>query len=116
MPLGPSRRCGPPSSSDRSPSLLSQHALRRARAVAAAVSVIVVIDPLVGLLAGVTWFGEHVVVTPLSLSTALVAAVAVVVGIVLGHTEPATPPEHRAGGIEARLGRGHDVGRGTPGP
>ena len=46
--------CGPHASSDRSRSLLSQHALRRARAVAAAVSVIVVIDPLVGLLAGVS--------------------------------------------------------------
>ena len=71
--------------------LLSQHALRRSRAVAAAVSVIVVIDPLVGLLAGVTWFGEHVVVTPLSLSAAVVAGVAVVAGIVLGHAEPRPP-------------------------
>ena len=71
--------------------LLSQHALRRARAVAAAVSVIVVIDPVVGLLAGIAWFGEHVVVTPLSLAAALAAAVAVVVGIVLGHTDPRAP-------------------------
>jgi drug/metabolite transporter (DMT)-like permease len=71
--------------------LLSQHALRRARTVAAAVSVIVVIDPVVGLLAGVAWFGEHVVVTPLSLTAALAAAVAVVVGIVLGHTERRPP-------------------------
>ena len=74
--------------------LLSQDALRRARAVAAAVSVIVVIDPVVGLLAGVAWFGEHVVVTPLSLTAALAATVAVVVGIVLGHTEPGP---HRSG-------------------
>ena len=75
--------------------LLSQHALRRARAVAAAVSVIVVIDPLVGLLAGTTWFGEHVAVTPISIAVALTAAVAVVVGIALGHAEPgsARPPE-----------------------
>ncbi|HEY2195016.1 MAG TPA: DMT family transporter [Actinomycetospora sp.] len=82
--------------------LLSQDALRRARAVAAAVSVIVVIDPVVGLLAGVAWFGEHVVVTPLSLTAALAAAVAVVVGIVLGHTEPRPPrpgddPSERTG-------------------
>ncbi|MDT7741668.1 MAG: hypothetical protein QOE59_746 [Actinomycetota bacterium] len=76
--------------------LLSQHALRRARAVAAAVAVIVVIDPVVGLLAGVAWFGEHVVVTPLSLAAALAAAVAVVVGIVLGHTE-GRPPGLRRG-------------------
>lgn len=71
--------------------LLSQHAFRRARAVAAAVSVIVVIDPVVGLLAGVTWFGEHVVVTPTSLVTALAAAAAVVVGIVASHSEPRPP-------------------------
>jgi hypothetical protein len=73
--------------------LLSQHALRRARAVAAAVSVIVVIDPVVGLLAGLAWFGEHVVTTPLSLAAALAAAVAVVVGIVLGHTGRRMPLE-----------------------
>ena len=71
--------------------LLSQHALRRARAVAAAVSVIVVIDPVVGLLAGIAWFGEHVVVTPLSLTAALAAAAAVVAGIVLGHTDRGAP-------------------------
>jgi hypothetical protein len=67
--------------------LLSQHALRRARAVAAAVSVIVVIDPLVGLLAGIAWFGEHVVVTPPSLTAALAAVVCVIAGIVLGHSD-----------------------------
>jgi drug/metabolite transporter (DMT)-like permease len=71
--------------------LMSQHALRRTRAVAAAVSVIVVIDPLVGLLAGIAWFGEHVAVTPISHTVALVAAVAVVVGIVLGHAGPRPP-------------------------
>ena len=52
---------------------------------------IVVIDPVVGLVAGVACFGEHVVVTPLSLAAALAAAVAVVVGIVLGHTDPRAP-------------------------
>jgi drug/metabolite transporter (DMT)-like permease len=71
--------------------LLSQHAFRRARAVAAVVSVIVVFDPVVGLLAGVAWFGEHLVVTPASLMTALVAAAAVVVGIVASHSEPRPP-------------------------
>jgi drug/metabolite transporter (DMT)-like permease len=76
--------------------LLSQHALRSARAVAAAVSVIVVIDPVVGLLAGLAWFGEQVVVTPLSLVASLAGAVAVVVGIVLGHTER-RPPGLRRG-------------------
>lgn len=83
--------------------LLSQHALRRARAVAAAVSVIVVIDPLVGLLAGIAWFGEHVVATPLSLSVALAAAVAVIAGIVLGHSEPRSsrPGEDRGAGTNS---------------
>jgi drug/metabolite transporter (DMT)-like permease len=75
--------------------LMSQHALRRARAVAAAVSVIVVIDPLVGLLAGIAWFGEHVAVTPISLAVALVAAVTVVVGIVLGHAGPRPPRDRK---------------------
>lgn len=71
--------------------LLSQHALRRARTVAAAVSVIVVIDPLVGLLAGLAWFGERIVVTPLSLIAALTAVTAVVAGIVLSHSTPPAP-------------------------
>lgn len=75
--------------------LLSQHTFRRARAVAAAVSVIVVIDPVVGLLAGVAWFGEHVAVTPSALATALVAAVAVVAGIVLSHS-PSDRPSWRS--------------------
>jgi drug/metabolite transporter (DMT)-like permease len=71
--------------------LLSQHAFQRARAVVAAVSVIVVIDPVVGLLAGVAWFGEHVALTPTSLVAALAAAAAVVVGIVASHAGPRPP-------------------------
>jgi drug/metabolite transporter (DMT)-like permease len=95
--------------------LLSQHALRRARAVAAAVSVIVVIDPVVGLLAGVTWFGEHVVVTPLSLAAALAAAVAVVVGIVLGHTERRAPRQNPGSGSTAGSDRTMTSVGGRPG-
>ncbi|NMO92752.1 DMT family transporter [Actinomycetospora sp. TBRC 11914] len=83
--------------------LLSQHALRRARSVATAVSVIVVIDPLVGLLAGTVWFGEHVVLTPWSASAAVAAGVAVVMGIVLSHTEGRPPETGRgsSGGVPA---------------
>ncbi|MCD2195787.1 DMT family transporter [Actinomycetospora endophytica] len=71
--------------------LLSQHAFRRARAVAAAVSVIVVIDPVVGLAAGVAWFGEHVVVSTDAVVTAMAAAVTVVVGIVTSHSPTPIP-------------------------
>jgi hypothetical protein len=65
--------------------LLSQHALHRARRVAAAVSLIVVIDPVVGLLAGVTWFGERVATTPTALALAATSAAAVVAGIATTH-------------------------------
>ena len=72
--------------------LLSQHAFRRARAVAAAVSLIVVIDPVVGLVAGVAWFGERVTITPASLATALAAAAAAVLaGVVLIHAQRRPP-------------------------
>jgi len=60
--------------------LLSQHALRRARTVAGAVSVMLVIDPVVGLLAGIAWFDERVVVTPISLVSAVAAGAAVIAG------------------------------------
>ncbi|WP_018334360.1 DMT family transporter [Actinomycetospora chiangmaiensis] len=70
--------------------LLSQHALHRARRVAAAVSLIVVIDPVVGLLAGITWFGERIATTPAALVLAAASAVAVVAGIAVTHSTPPT--------------------------
>ena len=68
--------------------LLSQHALQRARRVAAAVSLIVVVDPIVGLFAGAAWFGERFTTTAGSLAVAVVAAGSVVVGIAIGHSTP----------------------------
>lgn len=68
--------------------LLSQYALQRARRVASAVSLIVVVDPLVGLFAGAAWFGERFTTTTGALTVAAVAAGAVVVGIAIGHSTP----------------------------
>ena len=59
--------------------------------MATAVSVIVVVDPLGGLLAGKLWFGEQVVLIPLSAATAIVAGAAVVVEIALSHIERRPP-------------------------
>jgi hypothetical protein len=71
--------------------LLSQAALQRGRLATAVVSVILVVDPLVGLVAGVFWFGETV-----DLGTdAAVCAIVLLAGIVLTHrgtphADPAT--------------------------
>lgn len=74
--------------------LLSQHALQRARRVAAVVSLIVVLDPVVGLLAGVAWFGEQIATGTTALGVAVAAAVAVVGGIVLSQSLHAPVPDH----------------------
>jgi hypothetical protein len=69
--------------------LLSQHALHRARRVAAVVSLIVVLDPVVGLLAGAAWFGEQIATNPSALAVAIAAAAAVVVGIAISQSRAA---------------------------
>lgn len=71
--------------------LLSQHALRCARTVAGTVSVMLMIDPVVGLLAGIAWFDERVVVTPISLVSAVAAGAAVIAEEVLTHSECRSP-------------------------
>jgi drug/metabolite transporter (DMT)-like permease len=61
--------------------LLSQAALQQARLATAVVSVILVVDPLVGLIAGLFWFGETV-----DLDTdAVVCAIVLLAGVVLTH-------------------------------
>jgi drug/metabolite transporter (DMT)-like permease len=87
--------------------LLSQHALQRASRVASVVSLIVVLDPVVGLLAGTAWFGEHITTGTNALAVAVAAAAAVIVGIVLSQSRPAPVPDHldelvSAGGNDAR--------------
>lgn len=70
--------------------LLSQAALQQGRMATAVVSVILVVDPLVGLAAGLSWFGETV-----DLGThAVVCAIVLLAGVVLTqrgarHTGPA---------------------------
>lgn len=66
--------------------LLSQHALHRARRVAAAVGLMVVVDPLVGIVAGAAWFGERFATSPTALLLATGAAGAVMAGIGLSHS------------------------------
>ena len=78
--------------------LLSQHALHRARRVAAVVSLIVVLDPVVGLVAGAAWFGEQVASTPTALAAAVAAACTIIAGIVLSQSGPAP---NREGGVPA---------------
>jgi drug/metabolite transporter (DMT)-like permease len=74
--------------------LLSQHALQRASRVAAVVSLIVVLDPVVGLLAGTAWFGERIATGTNALAVAVAAAAAIIVGIVLSQSRPAPVPDH----------------------
>ena len=85
--------------------LLSQTALQQGRLATAVVSVILVVDPLVGLVAGLFWFGETV-----DLGTdAVVCAIVLLAGVVLTqrdarHTDPArtTPASRQADLTPAR--------------
>jgi drug/metabolite transporter (DMT)-like permease len=61
--------------------LLSQHALRAGRAVIAVVAVILVVDPLVGLVAGTLWFGEHIATAPIAVTAAIAGGLGLVTGI-----------------------------------
>jgi hypothetical protein len=69
--------------------LLSQAALQQGRLATAVVSVILVVDPLVGLLAGLFWFGETVAFG----ADVAVCAIVLIAGVVLTQrsTRPATP-------------------------
>lgn len=61
--------------------LLSQNAFQQGRLISPALAVITTVDPLVGVLIGVRWFDEHVVVSAPVLAGEFVAAVAIVGGI-----------------------------------
>jgi hypothetical protein len=73
--------------------LLSQHALQQGRRALAVVSLILVIDPLVGLAGGLSWFGEHVATGAAALTGAGLGLAALVVGVCLtqaGSSRPAS--------------------------
>jgi drug/metabolite transporter (DMT)-like permease len=61
--------------------LLSQHALQQGRLATAVVSLILVVDPLVGLTAGPLWFGERIDTGLVSLAAAAVCAVTLLAGV-----------------------------------
>jgi len=61
--------------------LLSQYALAQGRLLAPAMSVIITVDPLVGMVLGAVWFGERIVTSPAALAGELVSALVVIAGI-----------------------------------
>lgn len=63
--------------------LLSQNTYQQVKALAPAVAIITTVDPVVGVLLGMQWFNERVVVTPLTLIGELIAGAAVIGGIML---------------------------------
>ncbi len=66
--------------------LLSQNTFQQGTLLAPAVAVITTVDPLVGVGIGISWFGETVRTGPASLAGELIAALAVIGGImVLSH-------------------------------
>lgn len=63
--------------------LLSQNAFQAGRLISPALAVITTVDPLVGIAVGVSWFGEHMALTPLALAGETVAAVVLIGGVLL---------------------------------
>ena len=61
--------------------LLSQYTLQQGRLLAPAMSVIITVDPLVGMVLGAVWFGERIVTSPAALTGELVSALVVIAGI-----------------------------------
>lgn len=75
--------------------LLSQHALREGVGVASVVSVILVVDPLVGLVAGGLWFGDTVTTSTSALAVAALSLCGLLVGMVATQSSPAGAPHGR---------------------
>ena len=63
--------------------LLSQNALQRGRTAAPAVTVILLLDPVIGLVTGTLWFGERVTTQPVVLLAAAMAGAVAVAGVLL---------------------------------
>jgi hypothetical protein len=78
--------------------LLSQNALQQGSGAVAVVTPILVLDPLVGLVAGQLWFGERITSTADAVTIAGASALVLVVGMALTETggRSATPVRRQA--------------------
>lgn len=83
--------------------LLSQYTLAQGRLLAPAMSVIITVDPLVGMVLGAVWFGERIVTSPGALAGELVSALVVIAGIATVTARAARLRTHPGG-------PGHDLG------
>lgn len=63
--------------------LLSQNTFQQGTLISPALAVITTVDPLVGVVIGVGWFGERIVLTPAVLAGEALAGVVLIGGIVL---------------------------------
>lgn len=80
--------------------LLNQNALQRGRRATPGIAVVLLVDPAVGLAAGVLWFDERVTLTAATVAGAAVCLAVTVVGVALAHrTDPGVgrPRPARAG-------------------
>jgi len=94
--------------------LLSQNALQHGRRATPAVAVVLLVDPVVGLVAGVLWFGERITTIPVRMLAAVACVAVTVVGIALVEaasavyaeaiTTPPAPQQVRSTRVEARDG------------
>jgi len=78
--------------------LLSQNTLQSGRRAAPAIAVMMAVDPAVGLVTGVSWFGEQLTTTPVALLGAVAATGAMVVGLTLAHPADHAVDRPAAGG------------------
>lgn len=63
--------------------LLSQNTFQEGKLIAPALAVITTVDPLIGVLLGMRWFGEEVTTSPAAIAGQLVAGLGVIGGILL---------------------------------
>jgi threonine/homoserine efflux transporter RhtA len=84
--------------------LLSQNTLQRGRSAAAALTIVLVLDPLVGVATGVLWLGEQLTASPAGMLSAVACAAAAVAGAALAPTtDRRALPRPRSGRQDPRL-------------
>lgn len=96
--------------------LLSQNALQHGRRATPAVAVVLLVDPVIGLVTGALWFGEHITATPVTVVAAVAFVAVTITGIAQveaasairapADATPVAPQQVRSTRVDTRDGAG----------